>query len=229
MARSSQEARFRAESVMSDRRFCMCCGEEVPTVLVQRAGRPELNCIFCGFTIEILAPGQEAAQADAGQPAAAAQAAAAAPSEPPPAVPCIIAVDDADTHRSLLQGLLERSRLADEIVALHSGAEMVSTVARRFAEGQPVSLVILDVEMPAMDGFTAARFLRSLEAKMRRPPCPVIFFTARKADDNLRRQMAALRPAWYCAKGVDAGRESFERRATCLIGHVTALLAAPAP
>lgn len=206
-------------------RFCMCCGEDVPTVVVERAGRPELNCIHCGFTLDFLAP-PPAADDSPQEPQT-----PPAPPEPPASrtVPCIIAVDDADLHRSVLRGLLERSRLAEEIVTLHSGAEMVTTIARRFAEGQPVDLVILDVEMPAMDGFTAARFLRSLEIKKRRPPCPVIFFTARKADENLRRQMAQLRPAWYCAKGCDPDRSGFERRAAALIGHVTALLATPGP
>lgn len=201
-----------------ERRFCMCCGEDVPTVLVERAGRGELNCIHCGFTLEFQSP-----QPQTLEPPAPAQP------ETPRTVPCIIAVDDADAHRSVLRGLLERSRLAEEIVALNSGPELVTTIARRFAESRPVDLVILDVEMPAMDGFTAARFLRSLELKMRRPPCPVIFFTARKADENLRRQMAQLRPAWYCAKGADADRSGFERRAAALIGHVTALLREPGP
>lgn len=188
-------------------RHCMCCGEEVPTVLVERDGRAELNCVHCGFTLDVTEP---------------------APGGPR-SVPCIIAVDDADVHRSVLRGLLQRSGLAEEIVALAGGAEMVSAIAQRFAEGRPVDLVILDVEMPAMDGFTAARFLRSLEARMGRPPCPLIFFTGRKADENLRRQMALFRPAWYCAKGGDVDRAGFERRAAALIGHVTTLLAPPPP
>lgn len=186
-------------------KFCMCCGENVPTVLVERDGRSELNCVHCGFTLDIPAPEPEA----------------------PHRVPCIIAVDDADVHRSVLRGLLERSGLAEEVVTLNGGADLVTTIARRFAENRPVDLVILDVEMPAMDGFTAARFLRSLEAKMRRPPCPVIFFTGKIADENLRRQMSVLRPAWYCAKGGGVDRGAFERRAARLIGHVTTLLAGP--
>lgn len=185
------------------RKFCMCCGEDVPTVRVDREGRAELNCVFCGFTLDtsILEP------------------------EAPRPVPCIIAVDDADFQRSVISGLLVRSGLADAVVTLHSGAALVSTIATRFADGQPVDLVILDVEMPAMDGFTAARFLRSLEKKMGRPPCPVIFFTGRKADDNLRRQMALFKPAWYCAKGVADDQHGFERRVVSLIGHITKLLA----
>jgi CheY-like chemotaxis protein len=185
----------------------MCCGENVPVTHVVREERVELNCVQCGFTLEI----------------------AAAPAETPArrTVPCIVVVDDGDAQLSVLRGLLERSGLAEEIVALNGGAAFVSTVAQRFAEGLPVDLVILDVEMPAMDGFTAARFLRTLEGKLRRPPCPLIFFTGRRADENLRRQMALFRPVWYCAKGVDADQAAFERRAAALIGHVTSLLAKP--
>jgi len=192
--------------VADERRFCMCCGEDVPVTTVKRDGRVDHNCVMCGFTLDITELEQQTRRA----------------------VPCVIAVDDADAHRSVLQGLLEQSGLAEQVVALHSGAEFVSTVARRFAEGLPVDLVILDVEMPAMDGFTAARFLRSLETKLRRPACPVIFFTGRKADDNLRRQMGHFRPAWYCAKGVDDDQAAFARRATALIGRITAMLPGPA-
>ena len=187
---------------MEERKYCMCCGEDVPVNRIERQGRAELTCINCGFTLEFVEPAPETLHT----------------------VPCVIAVDDAEGQRTLLQGLLEHSGLAEEVVALHSGAELVSTIARRFAEGLPVDLVILDIEMPAMDGFTAARFLRSLEAKLHRRLCPVIFFTARVADDNLRRQMAHFRPAWYCAKGKDGDQAAFERRAATLIRYVTDLL-----
>jgi len=203
-----------------ERRYCMCCGEDVPVTSVARDGRLELNCLQCGFTLDI------AAGAPLSTPVP-------APSTTPLStlrrgVPCIIVVDDGDAQRSVLRGLLERSGLADEVLALDGGAAFVSTVAQRFAEGLPVDLVILDVEMPAMDGFTAARFLRTLEGRLHRTPCPLIFFTGRKADDNLRRQMALFRPVYYCAKGVDADQSAFERRAAALIGHVTSLLQRPA-
>jgi CheY-like chemotaxis protein len=211
-------------------RYCMCCGEDVPTVLVYRDGREELNCIHCGFTLGHAgadAASGAGASASGGPGGAPATGDAAEPALEPiaaHAVRCIIAVDDAETQRSVISGLLERSGLAREVVSLQGGAALVAAIAARFAEALPVDLVILDVEMPAMDGFTAARFLRSLEAKMRRPPCPIVFFTGRKADENLRRQMALFRPAWYCAKGVDADQAAFERRAAKLIGHVTTLL-----
>jgi len=186
--------------------YCMCCGENVPATSIERDGRSELNCLLCGFTLAISTTAPEARRA----------------------VPCIIAVDAVDAHRSALQGLLERSGLAEEIVALHGGPAFVSAIAHRFADGLPVDMVILDVEMPAMDGITAARFLRTLEKKLHRAPCALIFFTGRKADDNLRRQMTLFRPVWYCAKGVGVDQAAFERRATALIAHIATVLAAPA-
>jgi CheY-like chemotaxis protein len=190
-----------------EHRYCMCCGEAVPVTVVERDGRAELNCLQCGFTLDV----------------------AEAQPEPPRPVPCVIAVDDAASQLAVVRSLLERSGLAEQVVALTGGAQFVSALAQRFAEGLPVAMVILDVEMPAMDGFTAARFLRTLETRLRRPPCPLVFFTARAADENLRRQMALFRPAWYCAKGVDGDQAAFERRATKLIAHVARLLAAAPP
>jgi CheY-like chemotaxis protein len=188
-----------------ERKYCMCCGEDVPVNVVERQGQVELTCIHCGFTLDIVAP-----------------------EAPPRAARCIIAVDDAETHRALLAGLLVDAGLADEVLALHSGAEFVATLSRRLADDLPVDLVVLDIEMPAMDGFTAARFLRTIETNLRRPHAPLIFFSGRQADDNLRRQMALFRPAWYFNKGTGGGGEELPRRVGTLVGHIARIVAGPA-
>ena len=51
--------------------------------------------------------------------------------------------------------------------------------AARFAEGDQLDLAILDVNMPIMDGFEAARRIRAIA-----PSLPIVFFTAQDDDGS---------------------------------------------
>ena len=62
---------------------------------------------------------------------------------------------------------------AEEIVALANGKEFVTAISRRFPAGQPLDLVILDLEMPEMDGLELVRAVRHSHPQM-----PVILMTA---------------------------------------------------
>ncbi|MBS1114873.1 MAG: hypothetical protein H6Q94_602, partial [Nitrospirae bacterium] len=57
--------------------------------------------------------------------------------------------------------------------------------------------------MPVMDGLTAARMMRSLEAQNSSRAVPIIFFSAEKTDDNLKKQMETLGHANYMNKGTE--------------------------
>jgi hypothetical protein len=46
------------DTVRDERKYCMCCGEDVPVNPVNRAGRVELTCINCGFTLDVLSPAE---------------------------------------------------------------------------------------------------------------------------------------------------------------------------
>jgi CheY-like chemotaxis protein len=177
----------------------MGCGEDVETNPVERDGKTELTCIFCGFTLDVVAP-DDPARAD-----------------------CIITAEDADVTRSLLESYLLKSRLAREVIAVSDGGEFVSAISKRLPAGQPVDLAILDIEMPGMDGFTAARVLRTLESKLRGKPCPIIFFSGKKADENLKRQMALYSPVRYLNKGTEGDVEDLMSRVGALVTHLSSL------
>lgn len=80
----------------------------------------------------------------------------------------ILIVDDRPENLLSLEGILESEEL--EIIKAHSGNEALSIMLER-----DIALVLMDVQMPGMDGFEVAEIMRSSE---RTKYIPIIFVTA---------------------------------------------------
>ena len=80
----------------------------------------------------------------------------------------ILVVDDSPDNRRILRFLLEERRATVELA--EDGAEAVAAVA---GAATPFDLVVLDMQMPVMDGYEAARTLRA-----RGVTTPILAFTA---------------------------------------------------
>ncbi len=94
-----------------------------------------------------------------------------------PSGPRVLLVEDNDDNRDLLEHML-RSRGADVVVSA-SGAEAVEAASR-----QPFSFVLLDLQMPEMDGYQVLRRLRALPGGR---ALPVVALTALASEDVRRR------------------------------------------
>tara|TARA_Y100001972_G_C7624879_1_gene313414 strand:+ start:374 stop:880 length:507 start_codon:yes stop_codon:yes gene_type:complete len=90
----------------------------------------------------------------------------------------VLMVDDTPENLVALQVVLED--LPCQLVSATSGAEALGKLLK-----QDFSLVLLDVQMPEMDGFEVAEIMRSNKRTMN---VPIIFVTANSRDDrNMRR------------------------------------------
>ena len=78
----------------------------------------------------------------------------------------VLVIDDNEVNREILTRLSTRWRMHPE--AAVSGPDGLAAVERAAAEGRPFDLVLLDMQMPGMDGIEVARALRG------RPGGPVI-------------------------------------------------------
>jgi len=71
----------------------------------------------------------------------------------------VLVVDDNDTNRRIIHEMLGNWGMAPTVSA--GGDEAITLLHRAVQEGKPFDLVVTDSNMPAMDGFTLARSIKS--------------------------------------------------------------------
>ncbi|MCW2243287.1 hybrid sensor histidine kinase/response regulator [Azospirillum canadense] len=87
----------------------------------------------------------------------------------------ILAVDDNQINRDIVRGILERS--GHKVTLAEDGSEAV-----RLAGAQEFDLILMDIQMPDMDGLTATRLVRRMKGPIRR--VPVIALTAHASGSS---------------------------------------------
>jgi PAS domain S-box-containing protein len=105
----------------------------------------------------------------------------------------ILLVDDKIENLLALEAILER--LGENLVKATSGAE-----ALRCLLHQDFAVILLDVQMPGMDGFETASLIRSRE---RSRQTPIIFLTAFSTSDQMLFKGYALGAVDYLLKPID--------------------------
>lgn len=107
--------------------------------------------------------------------------------------PAILVVDDKQENLFTMQQVL--SSLDSDIVLAHSGEEALA-----YALQQPFAVVLLDVQMPGMDGFETAELLH---ANHETAALPIIFVTAMHKTSHYVSQAYDLGIVDYLYKPVD--------------------------
>ena len=179
-----------------EKKYCLCCGEKVPVNKITRDGKLEQTCVYCGFVLDV------------------------AMEEESQAAECILTADDAELTRDLLKGMLVKKKLAQSVVSTQNGQEFIAAFTKKLAANEPVDMVILDLEMPVMDGITAARVMRAVEGNYGADKVPILFFSARKCDEALKQQLSLFSPASYVNKGSDSDPAKLVERIDQLIGYL---------
>ena len=132
-----------------NKKYCLCCGEDVPYNVVERHERRELTCQYCGFTLDVENLWEKKEQQTNS---------------------IALIAEDSRFIRTLLKELLLKKSIVKEVIDSENGLDFVSAYTRMINDKIRPAFVILDLNMPVMDGLTAARTMRALE---KRCPCPI--------------------------------------------------------
>lgn len=120
----------------------------------------------------------------------------AAPAEPPAGAHVsehsrfdhvnVLVAEDNDVNRDVIRAILGALRIRP--VLCRNGEEAVAAYR---AAGGAFDLVLMDCEMPVMDGFVATRRIRDIEAHNNLPRTPIIALTAHVLQDQRERMQDA--------------------------------------
>ena len=184
---------------MADTKYCLCCGVDVPCNYVERDDRREITCAYCGFTLDIEKSGKSSNVREG----------------------YVLITDDSKNVRDIIVDALKATNIYKNIMTFENGLELTTSFSYLVSRNSPIDVAIIDVVMPIMDGFTAAKTLRAIESKYKISATPIIFFSAVQADDSFRAKMELLSPAIYLNKGADPDPDSLARRVEQLVGLLT--------
>ncbi len=98
-----------------------------------------------------------------------------------PAVPlCILIAEDFEDNRFLIRAYLKKS--GHQLTFAENGRVAFETFKR-----QPFDLVLMDIQMPEMDGYEALRAIRDWERSNDRPPTTILALTAYVLSEDVKR------------------------------------------
>jgi len=98
---------------------------------------------------------------------------------------CILVVEDNLTNRKVIEALLQKIGL--KFLCVENGQEAVNA----FDAGTQIALVLMDCQMPIMDGFEATREIRQREQDRNLPRLPIIALTAGAFAEDRQNCLAA--------------------------------------
>jgi CheY-like chemotaxis protein len=107
----------------------------------------------------------------------------------------ILIVDDNRNNIFSLRALIEEYLQGVAVIAADSGAEALWKIQQ-----QEIDLVLLDVQMPSMDGFEVAEYIRNRDKTKN---IPIVFLTAAYKAEQFQQRGYALGAADYLTKPID--------------------------
>jgi CheY-like chemotaxis protein len=121
------------------------------------------------------------------------------PNQSPLAAKRVLLVEDMDYNRILLKKILKK--LGCEVIEAINGQQAVEL----WRSDDRIDLIIMDMNMPIMDGFEATKTIRSLETTENRPQTPIVALTALAMRGDREKCLAAGCDE-YLPKPVESGR-----------------------
>ncbi len=127
------------------------------------------------------------------------------------ALGAVLIADDEQLVRNVLGNVFTEQGVAKEVIHCVNGSDLIKKYSETLQKGRlPVGLLVLDLEMPLLNGIQTAMTVRKFEQAKGLMPVPILFFSGRKRDAKLDEAMKKLHPSMYMYKGGDSRGGSAE-------------------
>jgi CheY-like chemotaxis protein len=126
----------------------------------------------------------------------------------------ILLADDDVVNQTVAKRMLER--LGYVVMLAADGKEAFESVKARTQSGRALDVVLMDVQMPEMDGLEATRAIRTWEAG--KPRIPVIALTAHAMESHRAECLAAGMDS-YISKPLELSQLAAEIERQCPVGE----------
>jgi CheY-like chemotaxis protein len=98
----------------------------------------------------------------------------------------LLLVEDVQINQEIVIALMEDTKLG--VDCTDNGAEALAAYC---AEPEKYDAILMDVQMPEMDGFEATRRIRAFEHEHQKAPVPIIAMTANVFREDIEKCLAA--------------------------------------
>ena len=111
----------------------------------------------------------------------------------------IVVVDDNDINLAVAQGFLAVTKV--NIRTAHNGIEAIELLQKMSDDGQEIHCILMDCQMPVMDGYETTNIIRSGKASAGLIDIPIIAMTA-NAMSGEREKCLAVGMSDYITKPI---------------------------
>jgi len=128
----------------------------------------------------------------------------------------VLVADDSPTIRAHIEDIFRDRGFAREVICFENGREAIQGYVQIKEAGGQIGLLVLDLEMPVMNGLLAASTIRQIEKQRKYEPVTILFFSGRKRDERLDTALQRMKPAMYINKG-DTDQKALRGRLTRIV------------
>ncbi len=176
--------------------FCPSCGEMVEPFVMITGGTERIHCSECGLDLSKKEFKKKVMDR-------------------------ILIADDSTIMRKQVSELVISNNIAKDIIESENGRVFLSQLSDLIKTNATVDLIILDVNMPVINGIDAARTVRAIETGLKLShKIPILFFSIVKCDEDFKKIMNLTKPSAYLNKGNGSDKEEFSRRLLDVIDRI---------
>ncbi len=188
---------------MEKKVFCPHCSQDALTYTVIRGDKEEVCCLYCGMLLERLSKDEKAVIID---------------SAPAGHKKKVMYADDSPFMREFLTDIfITQKDLIEDFIALDSGESLIYEFTKNLLDHKKTDLVILDIRMPHLSGIGAANAIRAIEKAFKAPQVPFLFFSAKQADEDLKKLIEHTAPAFFLNKGATNNIDELSKRLISIV------------